>query len=148
MATLSSAFEEINATAQSLHAERRNHAQRASPSTCGNTVLTSDSKDRKVVMHHFNDNELYGKRTGTTDNGGVSAVAAGYAGGAQGRHDDDEAGRLADDEAGLSVPVNRDCGVSQRAKMNDFLLNFCEICKTYDTAKVCITVKRKIFYGY
>ena len=55
MATLSSAFEEINATAQSLHAERRNHAQRASPSTCGNTVLTSDSTDRKVVMRHFNE---------------------------------------------------------------------------------------------
>ena len=36
----------------------------------------------------------------TTDNGGVSAESAGYAGGAEGRHDDDEAGRLADDEAG------------------------------------------------
>ena len=56
MATLSSAFEEIYATAQILHAERRNHAQRASPSTCGNTVLTLHSKDRKVAMHHFNDN--------------------------------------------------------------------------------------------
>jgi len=54
MATLSSAFGEIYATAQILHAERRNHAQRASPSTCGNTVFTSDLKDRKVVMHHFN----------------------------------------------------------------------------------------------
>ena len=37
----------------------------------------------------------------------------------QGRHDDDEAGRLADDQAGLSYPDKRDCGVSQRAKEND-----------------------------
>jgi hypothetical protein len=64
MATLSSAFEEINATAQSLlHVEQRNHAQRASPSTCGNIVLTLDSTDRNVVMHHFNDNELWQKTT-------------------------------------------------------------------------------------
>ena len=48
------------------------------------------------------------KQEETTDNGGVSALAAGYAGGAEGRHDDDEAGRLADDQAGLSVPVNRE----------------------------------------
>ena len=50
----------------------------------------------------------YGKARRTTDNGGVSALAAGYARGAEGRHDDDEAGRLADDQAGLSVPVNRE----------------------------------------
>ena len=60
----------------------------------------------------------YGKRNGTNDNGGVSARAAGYARGAQGRHDDDEAGRLAHDQAGLSYPDKRDCGVSQRAKTN------------------------------
>ena len=34
----------------------------------------------------------------------------------QGRHDDAEAGRLADDQAGLSYPDKRDCGVSLRAK--------------------------------
>ena len=61
----------------------------------------------------------YGKERGnTTDNGGVSAESAGYAGGAEGRHDDDEAGRLADNQAGLSYPDKRDCGVSQRAKEN------------------------------
>ena len=47
-----------------------------------------------------NESFNYGKRQRTTDNGGVSAESAGYAGGAEGRHDDDEAGRLADDEAG------------------------------------------------
>ena len=57
----------------------------------------------------------YGKARRTPDNGGVSALAAGYAGGAEGRHDDDEAGRLADDEAGLSYPDQRDCAVRQRA---------------------------------
>ena len=42
----------------------------------------------------------YGKTRGNTDNVGVSALAAGYAGGAEGRHDDDQARRLADDQAG------------------------------------------------
>ena len=47
-----------------------------------------------------NESFNYGKRNGTTDNGGVSAESAGYSRRFEGRHDDDEAGRLADDEAG------------------------------------------------
>ena len=67
----------------------------------------------------------YGKARRTADNGGVSALAAGYAGGAELTEQREQSqttfelcrvatevgesqGRLDDDQAGLSVPVNRE----------------------------------------